>query len=606
MPSWLFTSHESVRIGMTVLTISSGFNLPVSVNLDPIMTPSKSIPSSMESWEIDLVCRFLGIKEEYVEWFMFHHSTKKGPNGQALMSSTHDFTLMPSWLKNKLMSLAGVGLKQCFDLIDSVSMNGISVNSWWNRIYPVRSSTISKLTGMSDKEGKTSVMGVVDYWSQTALKPLHDTLMRILSGIGPDCTHDQQSFLTKVPSSGVTFYSYDLTNATDSMPLWLQGEIISRMIGKDRAEDWKDILVKEEFSLKGHPAKIKFSAGQPMGAYSSWPSMALTHHAIVQLAWISLGNKSPTRDYVLLGDDMVIWNDKLAMSYRTLLSSLDMPISDQKTHISGSTFEFCKSWFVNGVEVTGFSVPGLWEVSSSYSKLANFLENQESHGWKPSDASAIPLIMSLYNCLGLHSQGKSVYKLYTVFQTLVKTKVTGEYSTMAKAMTEAFRWPFYETSNEIFASILGKMKEEQVWKDMESLQTNVYLFHDEFNKRMSTVNPLWASESYKTAYTERVPMLIMAEYLTMELEEKLMILTGDNSSDEYQELIFNESLGSYKLSKHFFGLKDEASSVRDLSRLVKPLINKVSEIINKSDPTTSVILTTTEQMFVKDTATFGP
>jgi len=36
-----------------------------------------------------------------------------------------------------------------------------------------------------------------------------------------------------------------------------------------------------------------------------------------------------------------------------------MPISEQKTHISNNMFEFCKRWFINNEEVSGFPVPGL-------------------------------------------------------------------------------------------------------------------------------------------------------------------------------------------------------------------------------------------------------
>lgn len=86
--------------------------------------------------------------------------------------------------------------------------------------------------------------------------------------------------------------------------------------------------------------------------------MALTHHVIVQLASLKVSGKK-TDKYCLLGDDIVIWDDDLARGYLEMLKSLDMPISEQKTHISSSTYEFCKRWFINGIEVTGFSVPGL-------------------------------------------------------------------------------------------------------------------------------------------------------------------------------------------------------------------------------------------------------
>jgi len=69
--------------------------------------------------------------------------------------------------------------------------------------------------------------------------------------------------------------------------------------------------------------------------------MALTHHIIVQVAALRSGI-SNFRDYVILGDDLVIKNDSVANAYKALIAELDMPYSVDKTHTSKDMYEFAK------------------------------------------------------------------------------------------------------------------------------------------------------------------------------------------------------------------------------------------------------------------------
>jgi hypothetical protein len=69
--------------------------------------------------------------------------------------------------------------------------------------------------------------------------------------------------------------------------------------------------------------------------------MALTHHFLVHTA-SSKTRKSPKGKYVLLGDDIVIFDSDLASAYQQVLEELDMPISKMKTHVSKDTCEFAK------------------------------------------------------------------------------------------------------------------------------------------------------------------------------------------------------------------------------------------------------------------------
>lgn len=86
-----------------------------------------------------------------------------------------------------------------------------------------------KVSAIADKEGKSRVVACLDYWSQTALRPLHDYLFKILRRIPQDCTFDQGSFTEKLGSGkvGERFYSFDLTAATDRFPISLIQEVLT-------------------------------------------------------------------------------------------------------------------------------------------------------------------------------------------------------------------------------------------------------------------------------------------------------------------------------------------------------------------------------------------
>jgi len=140
--------------------------------------------------------------------------------------------------------------------------------------------SIRRLSYFSDKEGKTRVIAIMDYWTQSVLKPLHEHINKLLKCISTDCTFNQnhfQSCLTHGP-----YHSLDLKSATDRMPVVIQQYVVKHIIGDPRSEAWTRVLTNWEFDVDG--GTVLYKAGQPMGAYSSWPVMALTHHVLVRLA----------------------------------------------------------------------------------------------------------------------------------------------------------------------------------------------------------------------------------------------------------------------------------------------------------------------------------
>jgi hypothetical protein len=202
------------------------------------------------------------------------------------------------------------------------------------------------------------------------------------------------------------------------MPIALQKRVFSLMFGKENADLWASVLCEWEYHSDA--GSVSYNAGQPMGAYSSWPLMALTHHLIVRVAAIRSGYFSPFTNYVLLGDDLVIADAKVALEYRKLCGELQMPISESKTHESEKIFEFAKRWFYGTTEFTGFSAPGLKSVWKSYALLHNFLNTQSNHGWSLPIDRHPGLIHDIYVHFGKLSQWERVTKLYMLFDSVTK------------------------------------------------------------------------------------------------------------------------------------------------------------------------------------------
>lgn len=151
------------------------------------------------------------------------------------------------------------------------------------------------------------------------------------------------------------FYSLDLSAATDRLPIDLQRELLRPLIGDLPASLWVSILVDRSYVARyavrdgnvvqgGEPRKrtCRYAAGQPMGALSSWAMLAMTHHAIVQHAhWLAYRSPKWFTGYALLGDDIVIGDEKVAKVYLELMRRYDVGINLSKSLI-GSCLEFAK------------------------------------------------------------------------------------------------------------------------------------------------------------------------------------------------------------------------------------------------------------------------
>jgi len=248
------------------------------------------------------------------------------------------------------------------------------------------SDLIGKLGLKDEPAGKIRVFAMVDCFTQWAMKPLHDYLFDILRGIPQDGTFDQLAPIKLLQSKGHRrFWSLDLSSATDRLPILIQGTLLSRLITAHGANLWMSLMVGRAYALPrralkgGHEGDIfiRYAVGQPMGALTSWAMLAITHHAIVQMAAALSGRVAGDnwfQDYALLGDDIVIADRLVADTYLKIMAGLGVGIQLSKSvHDSSGrgVLEFAKRVYYGGNSVGPLA---LLEVLAAAGSLPAWLE----------------------------------------------------------------------------------------------------------------------------------------------------------------------------------------------------------------------------------------
>jgi len=214
--------------------MTRALKLPVQVDLRPIITPALGTVHDGFKQCIPLFWRFLGFRRgghvpSKVRFKEFHYSSKRGPNGHAMWSFLRDVVALPESLIHSIGILAGP------DLEGKIRSLRVAPERWQG-VFPLpeESDQIRKVTGIPDKEGKTRVIAILDYFSQTSLKPFHEFLFGLLRKIPQDCTFDQGCFVDGFRKwSNPYYYSVDLTAATDRFPIDLIVQVLEGRFPKE-------------------------------------------------------------------------------------------------------------------------------------------------------------------------------------------------------------------------------------------------------------------------------------------------------------------------------------------------------------------------------------
>jgi len=400
------------RLILAMFSISRALPVkPLTPNLDTIIKPSTSQGFENIKKEVRRVIDFLDLRMDFSprpDAGAAHVTTKSGPNGIALLSAVRDAKALPYNLYMAIGVVGGEHLHRAMAHVSDFEPSGFET------IFskkPRTKSLVSKLSIVSQPEGKDRIIAILDYWSQSSLKPLHDRIFSILKKIPGDCTFNQGSprmYLKTGP-----YYSLDLTAATDRFPVKFQEFVLSIAIDPEYSKAWQTLCIDREFYVPWTDTKIKYLSGQPMGAYSSWAVFALCHHIIVRVAAIKAGKGPGFSNYALLGDDIVIGGKDVAEQYIQLINQLGVEINFSKTLISDSSFEFAKRIYIDGEEITGLSLNSFLS-SNRYYLLINEISSMLSR-WSLKPYEADPgLVKDLFSGLGLPQRlwSKAVKLLY--------------------------------------------------------------------------------------------------------------------------------------------------------------------------------------------------
>lgn len=328
----------------TILNIYRVLPTKVKPSLKSIEDPFTGIYKTFEMRKILLSLKDLGIRSLAMKRIRLIGGESAGPNsGKAIWGADTDvFAFFHDPLRFVHLVRWLIFSKAYFYVFYFILL-GILGSPFYliSLMLGGRRAYMGRLSVVYDQAGKARIVAITNWWFQLCLKPLHDAIFAKLSQIECDGTFNQHRPLDRLiqrVGGKCKYYSFDLTAATDRLPVDLQTDILVALGLPGHL--WKDLL---SINWMFHGKPVRYSVGQPMGAYSSWAMLALTHHVIVRLAALEAG-KTDFSNYALLGDDLVIADDDVAQSYLNLMKGLGLEINLSKSVISNDFAEFAKVW----------------------------------------------------------------------------------------------------------------------------------------------------------------------------------------------------------------------------------------------------------------------
>lgn len=385
----------TIRAWMTLFGIYRILSFPGVLKLSTITDPASSILGPEEDqvrsfipvfWlEVFKKCSLDRFKKILYQPIKFFPIPTSGPL-TAQMSKKHGLGeedksyISSSWSS---ISASAIALYELWEVRRPMMEYALKMGytSFWQRLsglipyipkydYPSKFE-VGKLGLKEEPAGKIRVFAMVDPWTQWLLWPLHKAIQYVLRSIPQDGTFDQQapvarliklvdSHKWRVPK----FYSLDLSAATDRLPLSLQKFLMSGVM--PAAGAWGALLTSRLYHLNagkyGFNGSVKYAVGQPMGALSSWVSLAITHHFIVQYCyWVVTRREGKTwhwfEYYAILGDDIVIADPKVAREYLRIMALLGVQLGLAKSLLARkSVCEFAKKLWVDGKDCSMVSL----------------------------------------------------------------------------------------------------------------------------------------------------------------------------------------------------------------------------------------------------------
>lgn len=377
-------SVSTLRVWLSLFGLYRVIEFPGKVKLATITSPGVTIPKEVNddlfasftrSWSL-LVTSFgaklpviiggklvTGMKASFFPIYKASPTSFYGSISIQIWTLTAAaFSLVRSSIASDYMTLATLlGSKVLTHLAwGLLTINAIMPEKAKALTYGTLKRDLGKIGFRVEPAGKIRAFAIVDPFTQWLLHPLHKWVFQLLRLIPQDGTHDQLAPLTRMltllqEKKMTKVFSFDLSAATDRLPISLQKEILVPILTRKGVEAWANLLVGRDYVIVAADRKayglketsVRYAVGQPMGAYSSWAMLALTHHFLVQYsAYRAIGTTSWFDLYAVLGDDVVIGHPLVAKEYQRIMAQIGVEIGLAKSVISrNGSCEFAKRYF---------------------------------------------------------------------------------------------------------------------------------------------------------------------------------------------------------------------------------------------------------------------
>lgn len=316
------------------------------------------------------------------QWEKFHNSMTRPPADAETVKGVVDSLCIPKWMRvdgatelervEQFVVRKGYAPKYVSDAIEQFVESDTGMALWeefpqykhafstiaspiesrigWDDMFNYHPKLDSRVTkdpvgtlGLTQEPGfKLRVFANPNICHQLAMSRLKRQLFSLLRGVNWDCTYDQSRGTDWVQgqlNQGRKIWSVDLSDATNNFPLEIQLEILRKIGVLEEDVQLFQRLARAPWKNPHGASRqmLRWTVGQPLGLGPSFAAFALSHGLLVH----SLArNFRVTDSFRVLGDDIVISDERVASAYMDVMQRLGIPVSMDKTISSNGFAEF--------------------------------------------------------------------------------------------------------------------------------------------------------------------------------------------------------------------------------------------------------------------------
>lgn len=361
LEKWMGTSSSNFRKGIQFIQMYTSFYSPVVTRQQKEKFVSSVLSSPVSLTEVE-ANRVNTVLNQGLRWSQYY-TGKLLPRSGELPPAGPLLLMEPSPNKRAPMP-SGKSIPEGEAIVDSVSFlfgspSGTVHYHSYKKLYdPVLSGLEDVVqvafgfnyphAGGTIKVGRIGLIQEAGYKLravanpgrifQRVLEPLGDFLFGILKDLPWDCTFDQTKAVVPLQNHLLLkkkVFCYDLSNATDLFPLSAQREVLDFLLPHSQYPQLFEDLARGQWFMPDE-GWISWKVGQPLGLYPSFASFALTHGLVL----LGLLNRPYAGEFYILGDDVVIIDERLAESYYQFMHMIGCKISAPKSIVSNRIAEF--------------------------------------------------------------------------------------------------------------------------------------------------------------------------------------------------------------------------------------------------------------------------